>query len=200
MATLSSVIKSLFSGLLRGDDKRTKKDSGISSHIKSVKDSVVENSQRDPYIFQIGFDFGTSSSKIVIRDINKDKAWVFKHFEKDNLSSLLIPSVILFDGDTFTIHAEIFHEYKNIVGKDCKYSPSELTKMATIFFLSLWLKRVVADITIKYPDYGEMKEDQIRVNMAIPVADICDENVRKLFRSMLTIAWELKSESIIEDS
>lgn len=35
--------------------------------------------------------------------------------------------------------------------------------------------------------------------MAIPVADICDENVRKLFRSMLTIAWELKSESIIED-
>lgn len=228
MATLSSVIKSLFSGLLRGDDKRTKKDSGISSHIKSVKDSVVENSQRDPYIFQIGFDFGTSSSKIVIRDINKDKAWVFKHFEKDNLSSLLIPSVILFDGDTFTIHdtihtlypenglyhlkvalekvalneinAEIFHEYKNIVGKDCKYSPSELTKMATIFFLSLWLKRVVADITIKYPDYGEMKEDQIRINMAIPVADICDENVRKLFRSMLTIAWELKSESIIEDS
>lgn len=227
MATLGSVIKSLFSGLLRGDDKRTKKDSGISSHIKSVKDSVVENSQRDPYIFQIGFDFGTSSSKIVIRDINKDKAWVFKHFEKDNLSSLLIPSVILFDGDTFTIHdtihtlypenglyhlkvalekvalneinAEIFHEYKNIVGKDCKYSPSEITKMATIFFLSLWLKRVVADITIKYPDYGEMKEDQIRVNMAIPVADICDENVRKLFRSMLTIAWELKSESIIED-
>ncbi|WP_156831675.1 hypothetical protein [Desulfovibrio piger] len=180
MATLGSVIKSLFSGLLRGDDKRTKKDSGISSHIKSVKDSVVENSQRDPYIFQIGFDFGTSSSKIVIRDINKDKAWVFKHFEKDNLSSLLIPSVILFDGDTFTIHdtihtlypenglyhlkvalekvalneinAEIFHEYKNIVGKDCKYSPSEITKMATIFFLSLWLKRVVADITIKYPD------------------------------------------------
>lgn len=227
MATLGSVIKSLFSGLLRGDDKLTKKDNSHSSRINPVKNSVIEDNQRDPYIFQIGFDFGTSSSKIVIRDINTDKAWVFKHFEKDNLSSLLIPSVVLFDGDTFSIHdtidtlypenglyhlkvalekvalnkidAKILHEYKNIVGKYCKYSPSEITKMATIFFLSLWIKRVIAHIMIRYPDYGKMNDDQIRINMAIPVADICDENVRKLFRSMLTIAWSIKSASIIKD-
>ena len=80
MATLGSVIKSLFSGLLRGDDKLTKKDNSHSSRINPVKNSVIEDNQRDPYIFQIGFDFGTSSSKIVIRDINTDKAWVFKHF------------------------------------------------------------------------------------------------------------------------
>ena len=228
MVTLGSVIKSLFSGVLRGDEKLTKKDNCNSSCVKSIKNFIIEDNQRDPYIFQIGFDFGTSSSKIVIRDINKDNAWVFKHFEKDNLSSLLIPSVVLFNDNTFTIHdtihilypenglyhlkvalekvaldeidAEILYEYKKIVGENCKYSPSEITKMATIFFLSLWLKRVVDHITSRYCDYGKMKEDQIRVNMAIPVADICDENVRKVFRSMLTIAWELKSEPIIKNS
>lgn len=228
MSTFKNIIKSLFPGLLDTDRQHEEKERNVFIQSKPSKKIFPSNDQRDPFIFQIGFDFGTSSSKVVIRDINIDKAWVFQHYDAKKLSAILIPSVVLFDNDTFTIHdsinklypknglyhlkvalemvalskldAQILHEYGNIIGKNCKYSPSEITKMATIFFLSLWLKRVVAHIKNKYPAYGSLKEDQIRVNMAIPVEDICDENVRGLFRSMLSIAWELKSESIIDTS
>lgn len=182
---------------------------------------------RDAFLFQIGFDFGTSSSKVVIRDVNINKVWVFRHSDVDNISSILIPSVVLFHDDTFMIHDSIstlyppnglYHlkvalekvalgkldnpillEYKKIIGENYKYSHSEITKMATIFFLSSWLKKIVAHIKEIYPDYGNIKEDRICVNMAIPVENICNENVRELFRSILSIAWKLKSESIVND-
>lgn len=206
------------------------------STIKNTKNILQSNpltsdeqysKERDAFLFQIGFDFGTSSSKVVIRDVNIDKAWVFRHSDVDNISSILIPSVVLFHGDTFMIHDSIstlyppnglYHlkvalekvalgkldnpillEYKKIIGENYKYSQSEITKMATIFFLSLWLKKIVAHIKERYPDYGNVKEDLICVNMAIPVENICNENVRELFRSILSIAWELKSEQIIDN-
>ena len=39
--------------------------------------SPVGKKLRDPYVFQIGFDFGTSFSKFVYRDLAKDKSFVF---------------------------------------------------------------------------------------------------------------------------
>ena len=184
--------------------------------------------ERDPFIFQIGFDFGTSSSKVVIRDINIEKAWVFQHSDADDLSAILIPSIVLFDGNTFRIHNNIntfypknglyhlkialemialknlghpiFKEYENIFGKNCKYPTPKIAKMGTIFFLSVWLKRIVDNIKNKYSNYGSLKEDQILVNMAIPVEDICNESVCSLFRSVLSTAWKLNSEFIIKSS
>jgi len=51
---------------------------------------------RQPYVIQIGFDFGTSYSKCVCRDVMTDKAWV--HIPDKcaaNELPFLIPSVLL---------------------------------------------------------------------------------------------------------
>ncbi|MDO9508606.1 MAG: hypothetical protein Q7I97_04585, partial [Thermovirgaceae bacterium] len=45
--------------------------------VPGISDSItVPPTTRQPYFIQIGFDFGTSYSKCVCRDIMTDKAWV----------------------------------------------------------------------------------------------------------------------------
>ena len=54
------------------------------------------NQSRDPYVFQIGFDFGTSYSKCVIRD--RDKAFVFSFDLQGKTEFLLSSSILYRDG------------------------------------------------------------------------------------------------------
>ena len=54
------------------------------------------NQSRDPYVFQIGFDFGTSYSKCVIRD--RDKAFVFSFDLQGKREFLLSSSILYRDG------------------------------------------------------------------------------------------------------
>jgi hypothetical protein len=60
--------------------------------------------ERESYFFQIGFDFGTSSSKAIIRDINKDRAWVYTVPGPVNTSAFLIPSVVIYKNAQFERH------------------------------------------------------------------------------------------------
>lgn len=48
------------------------KDS-VPAVLESIPDTLEK---RPPYFIQIGFDFGTSYSKCVCRDVMTDKAWV----------------------------------------------------------------------------------------------------------------------------
>lgn len=220
MPFFENILKKLYSELF---DKSTQHEEGNHNVLppkKYLKEDLPSSyKDRDPFIFQIGFDFGTSTSKVVIRDLNIDKAWIFQHSVTEDLSSVLIPSVVLYEDGTFRIHDtidtlypenglyhlkvalekmalqelnnSIFNEYALIIGKHCKYSTDEIAKMGTIFFLAVWLKRIVENIKNKHSSFGSLKDDQILVNMAIPVGDISNENVRNLFHTVLSTAWKL---------
>ena len=56
--------------------------------------------EREPYFIQIGFDFGTSYSKCICRDIMTDKAWVFipSDSEREELPFLISCTLQLKNG------------------------------------------------------------------------------------------------------
>ncbi|MDP2268547.1 MAG: hypothetical protein Q8K46_05190, partial [Deltaproteobacteria bacterium] len=59
-----------------------------------------------PYLIQIGFDFGTSYSKCICRDVNTEKAWVYiPPKSKDYEYPFLIPGAMLIN-DGMLRHVE----------------------------------------------------------------------------------------------
>lgn len=175
--------------------------------------------ERSAYFFQIGFDFGTSSSKAVIRDINTNRAWVYTGSSDSNRPTFLIPSVVVYrngklrrhlDVDTFypdgglyhlkmaiekVAHGDtgdpIFEEYKKVLGADSPYDSVQITKLACIYLLASIFSGIIESIIHEFPNYGQKEDDQMGINMAIPVASISDQQVRLLFEEILNISWLL---------
>ncbi len=178
---------------------------------------------RDPYVFQIGFDFGTSYSKCIIRDIKKDKAFVYT-FDCNGKEEFLISSDILYENKTFIVNKEnrqypkngLWHikmalpvlmrgEYDSPILKCFKSAvcPSpgnhkldnhvldNFVKSSCLFYLSRTLWRVRQYLFKRFPDFGEHKQDDMYVNMAIPVQTLQDKKTRKLFKKILVHAWDI---------
>ena len=184
---------------------------------------MPKNKDRIPYFFQIGFDFGTSYSKAVVRDIIRNHAWVYVFPFDSKIPGFLIPSVVVYKNGMFQRHvdtsllyprgglyhlkmalekaavgkhdAPVFSEYKRILGSNSPNNPVQIAILAAIYFLSTTFSEIVHSIRQKFPDYGAMQEDQIAVNMAIPVADISNKSVCQLFEKVLNISWKLGQEA-----
>ena len=172
---------------------------------------------RPAYFFQIGFDFGTSTSKAVVRDINTDRAWVYTVPSATGISTFLIPSVVICHDGQFERHLDaemlypegglyhlkmaiekiardnvndsLFEEYKKILGVTSQYDSRKIAKLACIYFLASAFSDIIRSIIKKFPGYGQNLDDQMAINMAIPVANISDHNTRHLFEKILNTAW-----------
>ena len=174
---------------------------------------------RDPYFFQIGFDFGTSSSKAVIRDINTDRAWVYTQSISYGRDAFLIPSVVLYRNGNFERHLDIetmypegglYHlkmaaekvatgianapilaAYQRLLGQNSLYKPALITKLACVYLLASAFSDIIASVIQKFPSYGQNADDQMAINMAIPVSNISDSRIRSFFERILNISWKL---------
>lgn len=59
--------------------------------VTSIQDTTTPVHKRlDPYFIQIGFDFGTSYSKCICRDVMKNKAWVYITTVRNNHVSVSV--------------------------------------------------------------------------------------------------------------
>lgn len=185
----------------------------------SITTPLLEPHAREPYFFQIGFDFGTSSSKAVIRDINTDRAWVYTNPTLPDSCAFLIPSVVICRNGNFERHldaeimypegglyhlkmaaekaatgntnAPIFADYKRLLGKNYPYNPARIAKFACVYFLASVFSDIVASVIQKFPSYGQNDDDQMAINMAIPVSNISDNRIRLFFERILNISWGL---------
>ncbi|MCC5840385.1 MAG: hypothetical protein JJT96_09680 [Opitutales bacterium] len=178
-------------------------------------------SGRDPLVFQVGFDFGTAYSKCIVRDINLNKAWVFvPPGSGGHELPFLLPSRVAFDGTAFTVpgdhdlhygaglltHLKMVWAGLESGAKDqtantryiaqtgrCseKGELRAFAKSSILYLLGGWLGAVKTEIRRRYPDFGRHPDDQIAVNMAIPVADAKEHAVRTSFERLLILAWNL---------
>lgn len=173
-----------------------------------------------PYFFQVGFDFGTSYSKSVCRDLITDRAWVHVPAGHDGAElPFLVPSALrapdgcfarLRPDDPHYPEDGLYHLklalQKIALGQlddtdlapyraRCGGSPFgnvvEYTKAAATFLLACAFGDVREEIRYRFPDYGAMASDYIAINMAIPVADANNLPVSALFQEVLVQAWAL---------
>lgn len=176
--------------------------------------------RKAPYLVQIGFDFGTSFSKCIYREAIQNQAWVYTSNRYHSPEQpFLIPSTIVYDGEKFKRHedsryqyptgglyhlkfalekvaledwnASVLNGYKKSLGDWNKDSLTNFVKNSAVFFLASSIEEILDDIKARFADIGAHPSDLIRINMAIPVADIERPNVKKLYTEILEEAWAI---------
>lgn len=212
------------------EDRKKKRDSNVNtmSDLKTKKQtpstlkagSTVKGHKREPYFFQIGFDFGTAFSKCICRDINTDESWVYvsPKFSGHDLACLC-PSLVKLKGDSFycSNHADIhypadglFHlkwALKEVASnnrdaqvldffKDASDSKecSLLTifiELCVIYYLAGVLGEIRKSIRKRFNDFGNNPSDYMAVNLGVPVAFAEMSCVREMFHGALCDAWGL---------
>lgn len=186
----------------------------------STDDKRPRIKERDSYFIQIGFDFGTSYSKCICRDVIKDKAWVHlpPGFE-DQETPFLIPSTfLLMDGkfknlqnssieyhrnglnhiklalEKVALHKlndAVLKPYIEAIGDNSTKRLSNFVQACGVYLLAGALGNVRKDIRKRFPDFGLQSKDYMAVNLAIPVADAEQPGVNALFQKVLFNAWSL---------
>lgn len=173
---------------------------------------------RPPYFVQIGVDFGTSFTKVVCRDVLMDSAWV--HMPQnpcDRELPFLTSSAVCFKGQRFShpfrasggYPADSLHHVKmalQSIGlgqlESAHLQPFKARKpdscdlatfveLTAIYLLTGVLGEVRSSIAQRSEFKGTAPDDQIRVNLAIPVADANEPDVQKIFERVLKVAWVL---------
>jgi hypothetical protein len=175
---------------------------------------------RDPYFIQIGFDFGTSYSKCICRDIMIDNAWVHIPAQSDsNELPFLIPSaLVLKDGilkhvedpnchypENGLYHLKLAMEkvavgqwddpvldpYRRALGGVDPNKLTMLIKNCGVYLLAGALGEIRKKIRTRYPQFGLHLNDYLAVNLAVPVSDAERLEVNGLFLEILKDAWTL---------
>jgi len=181
------------------------------------------SSNRDPYFIQIGFDFGTSYSKCVCRDVMMNKAWVHRFSGSENEGNpFLIPSALsISDGKISHVNDSAIHypenglyHLKNALVKVAlekrddpvlkpyqsvlKVSdPALLSKQiesCAVYLLGGALGDVRKAIKKRFPGFGQVAKDYIAINMAVPVKDAEEPSVNELYTKILREAWVMADE------
>ena len=172
---------------------------------------------RNAYYIQLGFDFGTSYSKCVFRDLEKEKAYVFT-FDLGGRKEFLISSTIICENKKFSINKEneqyptngLWHikvaladlSQRNFksptlsrINKVFGLVPGSkeqeaFVKAACLLYLSRTLQFIRKGIFKQYyEDFGKNSQDDMYVTMAIPVSNLTDTATEDTFFEILKKAW-----------
>ena len=179
--------------------------------------------KRDPYFVQIGFDFGTSFSKCICRDVMIDKSWVYipPEFNGKELP-FLIPSCLKINNGTIHLvkdaecqypenglyylklalevvamgHWEdrVLDPYRNAIGQSDPAAIKEFIKGCGVYFLAETFSQVRKQIHQKYPNFGSHEKDYMAINIPVPVADAQRLKVNIIFQEILNQAWLVADE------
>lgn len=111
MADHSSFFGSLKDKLFGKTNEKEKKGAEKQKP-KVLAASTPRQERKDPYLVQIGFDFGTSFSKCIYREVIQNQAWVYTSNRYHSPEQpFLIPSTIVYDGEKFKRHEDSRYQY-----------------------------------------------------------------------------------------
>lgn len=193
---------------------------------KSEKPTRTAVKPRDPYFVQIGFDFGTSFSKCICRDLMTNRAWVYLSPSSGGEElPFLIPSVVLLkdgmlnhlascraqypSGGLYHVknalvklateqwHDPVLAPYRHAAGQLGADALSHVVENCAVYFLAGTIGTVRKHVRNSLPDFGKHSDDYMAINLAVPVADAERPDVNELFRRLLCEAWIL-SDALVD--
>ncbi len=131
---------------------------------KQFQPRVIGDEDRD---IAIGFDFGTSSSKVTIRDRQARRSFSIKFGSSSNLGDYLLPSKIYLNGNNFHLDAP-GQEFSNLKIKAISSNPSEMDLLAMVAYMGLVIRHARSYF---FRNYGISYQSQRfiwRLNVGIP--------------------------------
>ncbi len=222
----STLIRNLKKKLFGKDAKKPdiqpiQRSPAAKDSVPAISDLISAPSAiRQAYLIQIGFDFGSSYSKCVCRDIMTNKAWVHLPYkcERQELP-FLNPSALLLknrrigpvedhrchypeNGLLYLKHAlvkialcqwddPVLNPYRSAVGSPDLDKLCGFVETCAVYFLAGAFGEVRAQIRRRLPEFGSLPEDYMAVNLAVPVADAERAEVNTLYHRILCEAWGL---------
>lgn len=176
--------------------------------------------RKEPYFIQIGFDFGTSYSKCVCRDMMANKAWVhFPSRAEGQEFPFLIPSALLVENGKIahvknpqTHYPEngLYHlkhalvkvamghwddpvldPYRSTIGPSDTNQLSRFVEACAVFFLAGALGEVRERVRQRFSGFGLLHDDYMAVNLAVPVGDAEQPEVNRVYDRTIRKAWSL---------
>ncbi len=226
MVNFSTFIRNIKEKIL--SKKRQQKDiqKPLSPHIVEIappkpKDSVTsETPLRDPYFIQIGFDFGTSYSKCICRDImtNKARVYISNKYKNQELPFLIPCAIVFKDGKLSHVdnpethypenglyhlkHALVkiaLHEWNDPIlipyRRACASHDNNQLAMfvenCAVYYLASVFGEVRDNIRRRFSDFSTLTEDYMAVNLAVPVAYAEMPQVEDIYNHVLLEAWHL---------
>ncbi len=195
-------------------------DQQATTHPSDGQGLLSSSARRPAYFIQVGFDFGTSYSKCIYRDIMTQKAYI--HLPDYSVNAelpFLIPGVVLFKDEVISCYTDsdqqypdnglyhlktalakvaldessspILKTYEMVTGTKGKEFLYKLIENCSVYYLGKALGVVKSNIRRRFPEFGSDEQDYIAVNMAIPVGEAECPRVNHLFHRILTDAWAL---------
>ncbi len=175
--------------------------------------------RKDPYFIQIGFDFGTSYSKCICRDVMTNKAWVYidPQSQEQELPFLIPSALAMGNNKIFHIQDSNIHypenglyhlktalvlaanrqlsnpslvAYRNAIKQNDANRLSEFVAGCGVYFLAGVLGQVRDQIRERFPGFGSLPKDYMAINLAIPVEDAQHPEINKLYSRIISDAWE----------
>ncbi|MFC2165386.1 hypothetical protein ACFLT2_10385 [Acidobacteriota bacterium] len=179
-----------------------------------------DTKRKDPYFVQIGFDFGTSYSKCIWRDMMANKAFVYLcSMSEEYELPFLIPSALVIKDGILSMAENprvqypengLYHLKNALVSvaleqwDDPVLIPfrsalehyenrqlNEFVESCAVYFLSCAICDIRKHLREKMPDFGMLPTDYMAINMAVPVADAERPAVNSLYQKVLYDAWGL---------
>jgi len=176
--------------------------------------------RKDPYFIQIGFDFGTSYSKCICRDMIANKAWVHVHSKvREEEFPFLIPSALVIENNKIfhvqntSVHYPengLYHlknalvlaangyldnpllvPYRNAVRLKNPNQLSGFIAACAVYFLAGAIGEIRNAVRGRFPDFGSCPDDYMAINLAVPVEDAQQSKINKLYKRILCESWGL---------
>jgi hypothetical protein len=131
---------------------------------KKFQPGTVADEDRD---LVIGFDFGTSSSKVTIRDQQSRRSFAIKFGASINLGDYLLPSKIYLHGNGFYLEP-IGQVFSNLKIKAISSDPSETDLLAMVAFMGLVIRHSRSYFFRNYGNGYDTQRFIWRLNVGIP--------------------------------
>ena len=166
---------------------------------------------RAPYLISVGLDFGTAFTKCMVRNSATNELFPVSYLIKGE-KKYLLPS-LLYNGKDNIIHpldpeahgrmATIPYlkmalaekargdtpKWLNLVrksnGNHLEYDLTQSIEGLVGYYLLVLVSRIREFVTEKWPDFGDVSDDQIFYNMSLPVAEIQQEIILEAFKKCL---------------
>lgn len=143
----------------------------------------------------MGFDFGTSTTKVVIADRIQQKSFAVRFLDGSGINSYLIPSHIYSDGSRYSLnqYPQSFNNLKLPLMEESE--PGDEALQAAVAYVAVVIRRSRGWLFTEHADIYDRTKIYWRFSLGIPSENYSNRAIVDRFKKVAKAAWLAASSS-----
>lgn len=153
-----------------------------------ISESICQKPESNPIELTLGFDFGTSCSKLVIADPQQDKVFAVPFFNMEGLEKYLLPGIVGLSATYLLLRGrELFRDLK----LSLKDSEDSKSFFASVAFMALAIRHARAWLFSEYESL--YKHSFIYWNFVVgaPSDENLPDGIAEKIKMLASVAWQV---------